>query len=39
MPLADDFIHETEGDPGTWKTHFWLVKGKGEERDKSGVWD
>ena len=36
---TDELIYKTEIDPQTQKTNLWLPKGKGEGRDKLGVWD
>ena len=36
---TNELIYKTEIDLQTWKTNLWLPKGKGEERDKSGIWD
>ena len=36
---TNELIYKTEIDPQTQKTNFWLPKGKGEGKDKLGVWD
>ena len=36
---TNELICKTETDSQTEKTNLWLPKGKGEGRDKLGVWD
>ena len=36
---TNELIYETETDSETQKTNLWLPKGKGDGRDKLGVWD
>ena len=36
---TNELIYKREIDPQTQKTDLWLLKKKGEGRDKSGVWD
>ena len=36
---TNKLIYETGTDSQTLKTNLWLPRGKGEGRDKLGVWD
>ena len=36
---TNELTYNTEIDSQTQKTNLWLPKGKGEGRDKLGIWD
>ena len=36
---TNESMHKTETDSQTQKTNLWLPKGKGEGKNKLGVWD
>ena len=36
---TNELIYKTETDSQTQKTNLWLPKGKGEGKNKLGVWD
>ena len=36
---ANELIYKIETDSQTQQTNLWLPKGKGQGKDKLGVWD